>query len=119
LNVLFEFIHYIPASETLIGIMAFAAVSRVRKGKAKDENVIETAEEALPSYLLEFPDESSRIKDLQLAVLLGRFGRVTARIQCLMHLINPRCDIFLNLIVIISFSYSELGKRGDLYTQKM
>jgi hypothetical protein len=57
---------------TFLGRMAFVAISRVRKANAKERNLDEDEEDPLPSYLSQFPDASARIKDLQLAVLLGR-----------------------------------------------
>jgi hypothetical protein len=62
-----------------VNLMALAAVSRIRKANAIDGiSSSEHGENHLPSYLMEFPDKSSRIKDLQLAVLLGRWQATNA-----------------------------------------
>jgi hypothetical protein len=60
--------------------MALAAVSRVRKGVTSEAtSANENRDKVIPSYLLDFPVESSRIKDLQLSVLLGRCWQCQAR----------------------------------------
>jgi hypothetical protein len=54
--------------------MAAAAVSRIRKTNTIDrQGSFSHVDNILPQYLLEFPEMSSRIKDLQLAVLHGRW----------------------------------------------
>ena len=92
--------------------MALAAVSRVRQGSAKEGAATsEHRDNDLPSYLLEFPAESSRIKDLQLSVLLGRYSSVEFISPSQSHCHNVLfrikvCDIF--------FPYAERGKHADL-----
>ena len=53
--------------------MAAALITLRRKaGTSEGVSANDEEKEAIPSYLLDFPGASSRIKDLQLAVLLGR-----------------------------------------------
>ncbi len=58
---------FVPVSPT----MAYVAISRARKSKEGSSN--EDEENILASYLLEFPAVSSRVGDLQIKVLLGRY----------------------------------------------
>ncbi len=72
--------------------------------------------DTVPSYLLEFPGAISRIKDLHLAVLMGR--------QVKLHTSHARnskatCKYYRMFGILDIVSFPEPGSRVELFTRGM
>jgi hypothetical protein len=86
----------------------------IRRKVGASEGIAATEDrDTTPSYLLEFPGASSRIKDLRLAVLLGRQvehifeAGVFSECACTFEIHDDEC------------AFAEPGSHAELFTQRM